>query len=167
MYLTTMRYLGKDPEVRFTQERKKLTVMRMPCNQYPTRKEEIFWWRMTIWGNEFDKFISYLTDKNGVLQVSLRTLGKFEESPTEQSPLEKGLSLSKGFNDRGGNTLLGLYDAKTKLKHSFSEFYLIKFLKGVSKRLAKIFVKDCDLPFDERKLPEDQLKIHLRLREMF
>lgn len=81
--------LGAEPEVRFTNNGNKVTVLRIACNTRRGGKDETTWWRVTIWGEQFDKFISFLkkgssvivhgemakpeiyNDKNGVPQVSL------------------------------------------------------------------------------------------------
>lgn len=78
--------LGADPEVRFTPAGKKVTTLRVAAR---ARKDETIWWRVTVWGEQFDKMIAFLkkgssiivtgemmkpeiyTDKNGQPQASL------------------------------------------------------------------------------------------------
>ena len=82
-------HLGSDPEVRFTNNGTKVTTLRIACNSKKAGKEETTWWRVTIWGDQMDKMVSFLkkgsgvivygemskpeifNDKNGVAQVSL------------------------------------------------------------------------------------------------
>ena len=52
--------LGKDPEIRFTSNGVKLTILRIATNNRTKTKEETIWWRATVWGENFDKMISYL-----------------------------------------------------------------------------------------------------------
>ncbi len=96
--------LGADPEVRFTTSGKKVTILRVATRSRRGKKdkdEEItIWWRVTIWGEQHDKMISFLkkgsavmvygdvhkpeifTDKEGKPQVSLEiTAVHLEFSP--------------------------------------------------------------------------------------
>lgn len=82
-------HLGADPEVRFTPGGQKVTTLRVATNTRKSGKDETVWWRVTIWGERFDKMMPYLkkgsaiivigemskpeiyTDKEGRPQVSL------------------------------------------------------------------------------------------------
>ncbi len=82
-------HLGTDPEVRFTPGGQKVTNLRVATNTRKSGKDETVWWRVTIWGERFDKMMPYLkkgsaiivigemskpeiyTDKEGRPQVSL------------------------------------------------------------------------------------------------
>jgi len=79
-------HLGVDPEVRFTSSGQKVTTFRVGAR---SRREDTIWWRVTVWGEQFDKMIAYLkkgspvvvfgeiskpeifTDKEGKPQVSM------------------------------------------------------------------------------------------------
>lgn len=81
--------LGADPEVRFTSGGQKVTTLRIASNSRRAGKDETVWWKVTIWGEQFDKILSYLkkgssvivtgelakpeifTDKEGKPQISL------------------------------------------------------------------------------------------------
>lgn len=52
-------HLGADPEVRFTSSGQKVTVLRVAANARKSGKDETIWWRVTIWGEQFDKMIPY------------------------------------------------------------------------------------------------------------
>lgn len=82
-------HLGADPEVRFTPGGQKVSTLRVATNTRKSGKDETVWWRVTIWGERFDKMMPYLkkgsaviiigemskpeiyTDKEGRPQVSL------------------------------------------------------------------------------------------------
>ncbi len=84
--ITIAGHLGADPEVRFTSSGQKVTTLRVAAR---ARKEETIWWKVTIWGEQFDKMLSYFkkgspiivlgelnkpeifTDKEGKPQVSM------------------------------------------------------------------------------------------------
>lgn len=101
-----MGRLGADPEVRFTQAGLKVTTFRMATNSRRGGKEETTWWRVTVWGDRFDKMMSYLkkgsavivigemkppemyTDRNGETRVSLEVTANslfFSPFKTERS----------------------------------------------------------------------------------
>lgn len=80
--------LGKDPEVRYTADNKKVTVLVVATNSRKGGNEETIWWRVTLWGDRWDKMMQYFskgksiivggemkkpemyTDKNGTSQLS-------------------------------------------------------------------------------------------------
>ncbi len=94
--------LGADPEVRFTSSGKKVTTLKVASRSRRGKNGEdvTIWWRVTIWGEQFDKMISFLkkgsavmvygdvhkpeifTDREGKPQVSLEiTAVHIEFSP--------------------------------------------------------------------------------------
>ena len=52
-------HLGSDPEARFTPSGKKVTSLRVACKSRKNGKDETMWWRVTIWGDAFDKILPY------------------------------------------------------------------------------------------------------------
>ena len=52
-------HLGADPEVRFTSSGQKVTSLRVACHSKKGGKEETLWWKVTIWGEQFDKMIPF------------------------------------------------------------------------------------------------------------
>jgi len=57
-------HLAADPEVRFTTSGKKVTTFRLGAR---SRKDSTIWWRVTVWGEQFDKIIAYLKKGSGVM----------------------------------------------------------------------------------------------------
>lgn len=90
-------HLGKDPETRFTPSGQKVTTFSMAINQRKGKEDVTVWVRVTIWGDRFDKMLSYLkkgsgvivtgrmnppssyTDKEGRTQISLEVTGEMIE----------------------------------------------------------------------------------------
>jgi single-strand DNA-binding protein len=88
-YLTIAGHLGADPEVRFTSSGKKVTTLRVATHARRGSTDDTIWWRVTIWGEQFDKMIPYLkkgspvvvcgdlqkpeifTDRDGKPQISM------------------------------------------------------------------------------------------------
>ena len=82
-------HLGADPEVRFTSSGQKVTTLRVAARCRRGSKDETIWWRVSIWGDQFDKMIPYFkkgspivvmgemnkpeifTDRDGKPQVSM------------------------------------------------------------------------------------------------
>jgi single-strand DNA-binding protein len=61
--MTIAGHLGADPEVRFTSSGKKVTTLRVATRARRGTKDkeedDTIWWRVTVWGEQFDKMIPY------------------------------------------------------------------------------------------------------------
>lgn len=103
--------LGADPEVRFTSSGKKVTTFKIATRSRRGKAEDqTIWFRVTVWGEQFDKMISFLkkgssamvygdlhkpeifTDREGKPQVSLEITAVH----LEFSPFGKGSSSTGG-----------------------------------------------------------------------
>ena len=60
--------LGADPEVRFTSGGQKVTTFRVATNRKRKGAEETVWYRVTVWGETFDKMMPYIK-KGGAVMV--------------------------------------------------------------------------------------------------
>lgn len=69
-------HLGKDPETRFTSSGQKVTTFSIACNIRRGGKDETIWFKVTVWGDRFDKMIAYL--KKGSAVIVIGELGKPE-----------------------------------------------------------------------------------------
>lgn len=67
--ITVAGHLGSDPEVRFTPSNQKVTNFRVATTIKRGQKEKTIWWRVTVWGDRFDKKVSYLKKGSAVLVV--------------------------------------------------------------------------------------------------
>lgn len=105
-------HLGADPETRFTPSGQKVTTLRIATNSYQNGQDVTIWWRVTCWGDKFDKILPHLkkgsaiivtgemkkpeiyTDKEGRPQISLElTAESIRFSPFGKSDRgEKGES---------------------------------------------------------------------------
>lgn len=53
-------HLGTDPEVRFTSSGQKVTTLRVAARvRRGAKGDETIWWKVTVWGEQFDKMIPY------------------------------------------------------------------------------------------------------------
>lgn len=102
-------HLGADAETRFTPNGNKVTNLRIATNVRRGGKDETMWWKVTIWGDKFDKMLPYLkkgsaviiygelnkpeiyTDKDGNPQVTLTiTAEVIKFSPFGKGEGQKG-----------------------------------------------------------------------------
>lgn len=61
--------LGADPEVRFTSSGQKVTTLRVAARARRSGKDETIWWKVTLWGEQFDKMVVHLKKGSGVIVV--------------------------------------------------------------------------------------------------
>ena len=61
--------LGRDPESRFTSSGLKVTTLTVATNVRKGGKDETVWWRVTIWGERFDKMISHLKKGSAIIAM--------------------------------------------------------------------------------------------------
>lgn len=62
-------HLGADPETRFTPQGQKVTTFRVATTIKRGQKEKTLWWRITCWGDRFDKKLQYLKKGSPVIVV--------------------------------------------------------------------------------------------------
>ncbi len=67
IFIQIAGHLGQDPEVRFTPSGQKVTNIRVATNIKRGSKEKTVWWRVTMWGDRFDKKLSYLKKGSAVM----------------------------------------------------------------------------------------------------
>lgn len=59
--------LAKDPETRFTAGGQKVTTLVVATNSFRQGNEETIWWRVTLWGDRWDKMAQHLTKGKPVM----------------------------------------------------------------------------------------------------
>ncbi len=75
-HMTMAGHLGADPEVRFTSSGQKVTTLRVAAKVRRGGKDDTIWWKVTVWGEQFDKMMGYL--KKGSPVVVMGELSKPE-----------------------------------------------------------------------------------------
>ena len=60
-------HLGKDPETRFTPSGQKVTTFSLAVKHRKGKEDVTSWVRVTIWGDRFDKMLSFLKKGSGVI----------------------------------------------------------------------------------------------------
>lgn len=66
-FLFIAGHLGADPDVRFTTNGQKVTTLRVACNNRKGGKDETIWWRVTVWGDQFDKMLNYFKKGSSIM----------------------------------------------------------------------------------------------------
>lgn len=92
---TIAGHLGADPEVRFTSSGQKVTTLRVAARARRGAKDETIWWKVTVWGEQFDKMISYL--KKGSPIIVMGELNKPEIFTDREGRPQVSMSLT-AFN---------------------------------------------------------------------
>lgn len=85
-------HLGADPEVRFTSSGQKVTTLRIAARCRRGAKEETIWWKVTIWGEQFDKMMPYL--KKGSPLIVFGELNKPEIFTDREGRPQVSMSLT-------------------------------------------------------------------------
>ena len=84
-----MGRLGADPETRFTTNGQKVTSFRVATNSKRAGKEVTTWWRVTIWGDRFDKMLPYIKKGSAIIVTGeLRAEIYMDKSGQPQISLE-------------------------------------------------------------------------------
>lgn len=65
--VTVAGHLGKDPETRFTPTGQKVTAFNIAVNQRKGKEDITVWVKITIWGDRFDKMLTYLKKGSAVI----------------------------------------------------------------------------------------------------
>ncbi|MBI3236289.1 MAG: single-stranded DNA-binding protein [Chlamydiales bacterium] len=65
--ITIAGHLGADPEVRFTSSGLKVTTLRIASRVRKGGKDDTIWWRVTVWGEQFDKMIVHFKKGSAVI----------------------------------------------------------------------------------------------------
>ena len=65
--ITLAGHLGADPEVRFTSSGQKVTTLRVAAKSRSGGKDGAIWWRVTVWGDQFDKMMQYFKKGSSII----------------------------------------------------------------------------------------------------
>jgi single-strand DNA-binding protein len=66
---TIAGHLGADPEVRFTSSGQKVTTLRVAARVRKGSKDETIWWKVSVWGEQFDKMIPHFKKGSPIIIV--------------------------------------------------------------------------------------------------
>ena len=66
-FINIAGHLGADPEVRYTSSGKKVTELRVAARARKGANDDTIWWRVSVWGEQWDKMISFLKKGSPVI----------------------------------------------------------------------------------------------------
>ena len=95
-----MGHVGSDPEERMTPSGRKVVSFRLADNMKSGEREETLWWRISCWGDQFDRMLTYVK-KGSALIVH----GEIRRTP-------------ETYQDREGQTKVSLEVTATQLRFS-------------------------------------------------
>lgn len=67
IFIQIAGHLGQDPETRYTPNGQKVTTMRVATTIKRGGKEKTVWWKITMWGDRFDRKLTYLKKGSAVI----------------------------------------------------------------------------------------------------
>ena len=67
--VTIAGHLGADPETRVTPGGQKVTTFRVAVNVRKGGKDETIWWKVTFWGDRYDKMIPYFKKGSSFIAI--------------------------------------------------------------------------------------------------
>lgn len=62
-------HLGADAETRVTPDGQKVSSLRVATNVRRSGRDETVWWRVSLWGDRWEKMLQYLTKGAGVIVI--------------------------------------------------------------------------------------------------
>jgi single-strand DNA-binding protein len=141
--------LGADPEVRFTSTNKKVTTMRVASRTRKGKTDDTIWWRVTVWGEQFDKMISFLKKGSAVMvygEVHKPELFNDREGKPQISLEITAVHLEfSPFGKPGGSQASGEGQAAPAAPFSAPQSYAAPQPVGVSQGKGETF--DDEVPF--------------------
>ena len=84
-------HLGTDPEERTTPSGQKVTSLRVATRQRRGGQDITVWWKVTIWGDRFDKMMTYL--KKGSPIIAMGEMNKPEIYTNKEGQPQVSLEL--------------------------------------------------------------------------
>ena len=147
--ITIAGHLGADPEVRFTSSGQKVTTLRVAARARRGAKDETIWWKVTVWGEQFDKMIPYF--KKGSPIIVTGELNKPEIFTDREGRPQVSMNITAqnlmfspfGRPDQGGSS--GAVGAESSAQPEMAH-------AGVQEQSAFGQGKS-DLPFNDDEIP--------------
>jgi single-strand DNA-binding protein len=137
-HIVVAGHLGNDPEVRFTPSNQKVVSFRVASNTRKGANMETTWWKITVWGTQFDNMIKHLkkgspvmvmgelskpeifTDKEGRPQISLNiTAQSLSFSPFGKS--ERPAAQGGSFETAAAQTASDEYGLGSDMGYSYHD----------------------------------------------
>jgi single-strand DNA-binding protein len=149
--ITIAGRLGVDPEIRFTSNGQKVTSLRVATNSRRGSKEETIWWRVTVWGENLDKIISFL--KKGSAVIIVGELSKPEIFTDREGNPQVSLNITAsnimfspfGRTDKSENASVSIENAAKSQPEKEEEY--ASFTQGEKEESKDSDFSDDEIPF--------------------
>lgn len=141
---TIAGHLGADPEVRFTSSGQKVTTLRVAAKARKGGKDETIWWKVTVWGEQFDKMMVYL--KKGSAIIVVGEMSKPEIFTDREGKPQISLNLT------ASNLLFSPF-GKTEGSSSHSESHHVAEPAHHAPEPAAVGQGKADVSFNEDEIP--------------
>jgi single-strand DNA-binding protein len=103
MLIQISGHLGQDPETRMTPKGQKVTTLRVATNVRRGKNEKTIWWRVTIWGDTFERLMPYLKKGSAVYIMGEMDIPEMYQDREGNTQVSMGMTASYiGFNPFGG-----------------------------------------------------------------
>lgn len=133
--------LGKDPETRFTPDGKKVISFSLATNRKKKGQEETVWYRVTVWGDQFDNLMPYIKKGSALIVVGdleVRTYADREgKTQVSLEVTARMISFSPFGKDK---------DESSSSSSSSSE-YSSEPMRGTAQNYVASHAGDEDIPF--------------------
>lgn len=142
-------HLGQDPETRFTPKGQKVTTLRVAVNARRAKGEKTVWWRVTIWGETFDRMLPYLKKGSAVFVMGEMDIPEMYQDREGNTQVAMGLTASYiGFNPFGtGKSERSSEPTTESSEHESGGAFAAASRGAMKKESANPFAADDDIPF--------------------
>lgn len=120
-------HLGQDPEIRHTPTGQKVTTLRVATNIKRGTKEKTVWWKVTLWGDRFDKKVPYLKKGSAIFAMGEMGIPEIytdkEGNPQTSFELIADTVLFNPFGGRGEKSQEGDAEAASSGQRGANKSY--------------------------------------------
>lgn len=144
-HITIAGHLGSDPEVRFTSSGQKVTTIQVATKVRKGGKDDTIWWRVSVWGEQFDKMITYL--KKGSSIIVMGDLNKPEIFTNKEGKPQVSMNItatSLQFSPFGRSDSSGSHSPSGDVKESDLAYAAVQ--ESTPGQLDVVFSDD-EIPF--------------------
>lgn len=104
IFINVAGHLGQDPETRFTPSGQKVTTMSVATTIKRAGKEKTIWWRVTMWGDRFDKKLAYLKKGSSVMVWGEMGFPEYQDKEGNLKPSYEIIAEHVSFSPFGNKT---------------------------------------------------------------
>ncbi|MCI5052887.1 MAG: single-stranded DNA-binding protein [Simkaniaceae bacterium] len=160
-HLMLAGHMGSDPEVRYTSSGLKVTTFRLATNSRKAGKEETIWWRITLWGDQFDKLMPHLKKGSAIIVHGEMTKAEIYNNREGQpqmslnvtantinfSPFGKGSGGQQGQGQQQGQQSSAPAFNQPPTQNEESSYFYDQSMQGQGAQAPAGSISDEEIPF--------------------